>query len=68
LTAVVAFAGIAFGIFVSEDRAVGFPHCTRDVILGRYQLDALRFALLFAHDRVEDLFVLFLDVFVIHRK
>ena len=48
--AVVAFAGIAFGIFVGEDRAHGFEHSFADKVLGGDQFQAFVLAANFVID------------------
>ena len=48
--AVVAFAGIAFGILVGEDRAHGFEHGFADKVLGSDQLQAFMLAANFVID------------------
>ncbi len=53
--AVVAFAGIAFGIFVGHDGTHGFHHLVADKVLGGNQLDALGLTLTLFLDEVEDL-------------
>ena len=45
--AVVAFAGVAFGVFVGELAALGFHHGAADVVLGGNQLNVVLLALVF---------------------
>ena len=53
-TAVVAFAGIAFRIFVGEDRACGLEHGAADEVLGGDHLEALVLAGDFVGDGLGD--------------
>ena len=53
--AVIALAGIAFGIFVGENAADRPQHRGRDEILRSDQLDAKPLALLFLPNRIRDL-------------
>ena len=48
--AIIALAGIAFGIFVGQDRALGFQHRFGDDVLGSDQLDLVLLALQFVGD------------------
>ena len=58
---VVAAAGIAFGIFVGEDRALRLEHRLADDILRRDQLDLGLLALQFVVDRVLDRGIVFAE-------
>ena len=53
--AVIALAGIAFGIFVGEQRAGRIEHGLRDDVLGGDQLDLVLLALGLVLDRFENL-------------
>ena len=48
--AVVAAAGIALGVFVGQDAALGFEHRGRDDVLAGDEFDAVLLAALFAGD------------------
>ena len=50
-TAVVALAGIAFGIFVGQLGALGFHYGLADVVLGCDQLDVILLAAILVFDR-----------------
>jgi hypothetical protein len=52
--AVPAFAGIAFGIFVGQDRALGFHHGGADKVFAGDQLDVFLLALPFQENGVGD--------------
>jgi hypothetical protein len=53
-TAVVAFAGIAFRVFVGEDRACGLKHGAADEVLRGDHLEALVLAGDFVSDGLRD--------------
>ena len=52
--AVVAAAGIALGVFVGQDAALGLEHGAGDDVLARDQLDAVLLARQFLRDRGGD--------------
>ena len=53
--AVVALAGVAFGIFVGHHAAHGFHHLVADKVLGGNQLDAFGLTLTLFLNEVENL-------------
>ena len=53
-SAVIAFAGIAFGILVGEHRAGGFEHGFADEVLGGDQLEPFVLTALFVGDGFGD--------------
>ena len=54
-SAIISAAGIAFGVFVRQHRALGFQHRPRDDVLAGDQLDLELLAFLFSIDRRSDL-------------
>ena len=53
--AIIALAGIAFGVFVGQHRALGFQHRLGDDVLGRDQFDLVALAVQFIGDGAGDL-------------
>ena len=56
-SAVIALAGITFGILVCETRAHGAHHFVADIVFRSNQLDTVFLATVFGCDEVENLIV-----------
>ena len=57
--AIVALAGISFGVFICEIRAHGLHHFIADEILGGNQLHAFQLTLMFFLNQVENYLISF---------
>ena len=64
--AVVACAGIPFGVFVGEYGAHGLHHLVADEIFRCYQFDTVELTLFFLFNEVEDLIIPFHEVFNVY--